>query len=300
MTDTQPGWELYRSFLAVVRDGSLSGAARALALTQPTVGRHIGALEKALGIALFIRSQNGLLPTPGALALVPHAQAMAIAAEALVREASGAAEEPSGAVRLTASEIVGAEVLPPILAAFRAQYPQIVFELALTNATEDLLRRDADIAVRMTRPTQSALVARRIGTVPIGLYAHRRYADEHGLPSTGEELVRHATIGFDRDDSGARGLTIGDVPITREFFAFRCDSDLGQLAAVRAGLGIGACQVGIARRDPDLLAVLADQVRFDLEMWLVMHEDQRMSRRVRLLFDHLAEALDEYVSNSAG
>lgn len=299
MSDTQPGWELYRSFLAVVRDGSLSGAARALALTQPTVGRHIDALEKALGIALFTRSQNGLLPTSGALALVPHAQAMAIAAEALVREASGAAEEPRGTVRLTASEIVGAEVLPPILTAFRAQYPHIVLELGLSNATEDLLRRDADIAVRMMRPTQNALVARRVGTVPIGLYAHRRYADEHGLPSTGEEMVRHATIGFDRDDSGARGLTIGDVPITRDFFAFRCDSDLGQLAALRAGLGIGVCQIGIARRDPDLLPVMADQVRFELEMWVVMHEDQRMSRRVRLLFDHLAEALGKYVSSGA-
>jgi DNA-binding transcriptional LysR family regulator len=295
MVMTQPGWELYRSFLAVVRDGSLSGAARSLALTQPTIGRHVDALEQALDVALFTRSQHGLAPTAAALDLVPHAEAMAAAAEALVRAASGAAGEARGTVRLTASDLVGAEILPPILTDFHERHPGIVLELALTNRTEDLLRHEADIAIRMVRPTQSALVARRIGAVRIGLYAHRRYVATRGLPASFAEAGAHTVIGYDRDLTALRGLADAGIPITRDLFTFRCDNDLAQLAALRAGYGIGGCQVGVAARDPDLIPVLPDQVKFDLEMWVVMHEDLRASRRVRLLFDHLVEALSDFV-----
>src|SRR5271163_506215 len=164
MSKREPGWELFRSFLEVVRDGSLSAAARRLALTQPTVGRHIDALEAALGLSLFTRSPRGLTPTPAALALEPHVEAMAAAAAALGRAASGEAAADRGAVRVTASDVIGCEVLPPILAAFRARHPGVALELTLTNRTENLARRDADIAVRMVRPTQSGLVARRIGS----------------------------------------------------------------------------------------------------------------------------------------
>ena len=295
MVQTQPGWELYRSFLAVVRDGSLSGAARSLALTQPTIGRHVDALEQALGLALFTRSQHGLTPTSAALDLVPHAEAMESSAAALIRAASGEADAARGTVRLTASDIGGAEILPPILTDFRERHPGIAIELALTNKTEDLLRHEADIAMRMTRPTQAALVARRIGVVKVGLYAHRRYAEAHGLPDSLEAAAGHAVIGFDRDMSSYRSLTAGELPISREFFAFRCDNDLAQLAALRAGFGIAGCQLGIAARDPDLLPVLHDKLMFQLEMWVVMHEDLRASRRVRLLFDHLVEQLGVFV-----
>ncbi|MEX0839997.1 MAG: LysR family transcriptional regulator, partial [Parvibaculum sp.] len=163
MADVEPGWELYRSYLAVVREGSLSGAARQLGLTQPTVGRHIDALEAALGVGLFTRSQGGLAPTEGALALVAHAEAMASAAEALRRAASGEAEDDSGTVRITASEIIGTQVLPAMLTRFREKHPRIAVELVLSNRTDDLIRRDADIAVRMIRPTQTALIARKTG-----------------------------------------------------------------------------------------------------------------------------------------
>jgi DNA-binding transcriptional LysR family regulator len=297
MTTTQPGWELYRSFLAVIRDGSLSGAARSLALTQPTIGRHVDALEQALGVALFTRSQHGLTPTAAALDLVPHAEAMAAAAEALIRAASGAAGEARGTVRLTASDLVGAEILPPILTLFHERHPGIVLELALTNRTEDLLRHEADIAIRMVRPTQSALVARRIGTVKIGFYAHRRYVAAHGLPASLAEAVTHTVIGFDRDLSSVRSLDLAGIPVTRELFSFRCDNDLALLAALRAGYGIGGCQLGVAARDPDLIPVLHDQILFELEMWVVMHEDLRASRRVRLLFDHLVDALSDFVGS---
>ena len=286
-----PGWELYRSFLAVVRDGSLSRAARALALTQPTLGRHIDALEAALDLPLFTRSQHGLTPTAAALAFIPHAEAMATAAEALMRAASGAAEEERGTVRLTASDIVGGALLPPILARFQEHHPGIILELALSNRTEDLLRRDADIAIRMVRPVQAALIARRIGTISLHLYAHRRYVQQRGLPDSLASLASHTLIGFDRDDSAVRRFAVAGVAVTRELFGFRCDNDLAQLAALRAGVGILACQDLIAARDPDLVPMLASELSFELEMWLAMHEDLRASRRVRLLYDHLAGEL---------
>lgn len=298
MTTTDPGWELYRSFLAVVRHGSLSAAARALATTQPRLGRHVETLERALGVTLFVRSQNGLAPNPAALALAPHAEAMEAAAAALLRAASGANDEAAGTVRLTASEMVGAEVLPALLAEFRRTHPRIAVELVLNNAAEDLLRRDADIAVRMFRPTQGALVAKRIGTVAIGLFAHKRYAEAHGLPRSVEALAHHSLIGFDRSPLFARAVGRIDAKVSREQLALRCDSDLAQLAAMRAGFGIGACQIGVARRDPDLLPVLAGKLALELDMWLVTHQDLRASRRVALLFEHLAAALAAYVAGA--
>lgn len=297
MAKSEPGWEHYRSFLAVIRAGSLSAAARRLGLTQPTLGRHVESLAALLGVALFTRSPQGLLPTPAALGLVPHAEAMEAAAEALRRAASGEASEERGTVRLTASEIMGAEVLPEMLARFRARHPGITIELALSNRNEDLLRREADLALRMARPRQQALVARRLGGVGIGLYAHRRYVASHGLPRSLDELAQHPLIGFDRDDTSWR--SVGDLAlgVTRERFSFRSDSDLAQLAALRAGFGIGGCQHAIARRSRELVPVLPRSVRFRLEMWLALHEDLRASRRVRLLFDHLAEELGRYAED---
>ena len=292
----QPDWDLYRSFLAVMTQGSLSAAARALNSTQPTIGRHIEALEQALGEPLFTRSASGLRPTETALALQPHAETMAAAAEALIRTASGEAGQTKGVIRLTASDIMAAEVLPPILTRFHEAWPEVVIELAASNKVEDLLRRDADIAVRMARPTQEALLARRIGEIQIGLYAHRDYLEKHGAP----ELLSDAGqigIGFDREDQTMRALNRSNLPIDRDFFAFRSDSDLAQLGALRAGFGIGGAQVGIARRDLNLVQVLPG-VRLDMEIWVVMHEDLKASRRMKLMFDHLVAELIEYASTS--
>ena len=241
MTHGEPGWELYRTFLEVVRDGSLSGAARRLSLTQPTVGRHIDALEASLGLSLFSRSPQGLKATPAALELVSYAETMAAASAALRRTASSGAKADRGTVRVTASEMIGCEVLPPILASFRDSHPGITLELALSNRNEDLLRRDADIAVRMVRPRQKSLVARRIGKSAIGFYAHRNYAEKYGLPREIAELEKHCLIGYDRDNLALRSL--GELPrqVARDDFGFRCDSDLAQFAALKAGVGIGGC-----------------------------------------------------------
>ncbi len=298
MARDEPKWETYRSFLAVMTEGSLSGAARKLSLTQPTLGRHIDQLEADLGTPLFTRSQSGLIPTQGARELLPHAQAMASAAEALVRASSGADAEERGTVRLTASVVVGAEVLPPILTSFREAHPHIAIELVLSDARQDLLRRDADIAVRMVRPTQEALVAKKIGRIGLGFYAHRHYLEKYGTPRTLDEMAGHAIIGFDKETPFIQALRRSGLPLTRELFALRTDADLAQLAALRAGFGIGVTQLGIGRRDPDLVQLLPGALKFEIEMWLVTHKDLRGTRRMRVLFDHLADGLSAYAATS--
>ena len=293
--DMEPGWDLYRTFIAVLEHGSLSVAARRIGLTQPTAGRHIAALESQLGASLFTRSPRGFQPTDTALALAPHAKAMAVAAAALSRAASGEADAARGAVRVTSGQFVGVEVLPPILAEFALRHPGIELELDLSNRNLDLLRREADIAVRMARPTQKALVARRIGDIKVGLFAHRRYVERYGLPRSPDEFPRHRLIGFDRDAHPVHSAGGAARQLRREHFGFRCDDAAVQLAALRTGTGIGACHVGMARRDPDLLPVLERTFLFKREMWLAMHEDAKATRRIRLLFDHLADGLKAYL-----
>ena len=298
MPNAEPDWTLWRSFRAVLRGGSLSAAARSLGLTQPTVGRHVTELESRLGVTLFTRAPDGLRPTPTAIGLGPEADAMAATAASLLRRASGEADAAHGTVRITASEMVGAEVLPGLLGAVREAHPGIAIELVLSNLPEDLLHRQADIAVRMVRPTQGALVARAVGATRLGLYAHRRYADAHGLPATLADLAAHATIGYDTETPSVRAALAAGFPLRREMFAWRTDSDLAALAMLRAGLGIGVCQVGIARRDPALVRVLASDFHVDLGMWIVMHEDLRAVRRMRLMFDHLVTEMSAYAATS--
>jgi len=300
MTAQDPGWELYRSFLAVLREGSLSGAARSLGLTQPTIGRHIRQLETALKTPLFTRSQHGLAPADAAFALEPHAQAMAGAAAALVRAAAGRDLQAHGVVRIAASEIIGVEVLPPVLAEFRNAHPGVVIELSLSDRMEDLLRRDADIAVRMARPTQGSLLARHVGRAKLGLHAHRRYLAARGRPTSMGELAQHALIGFDRETASLRALRQMGLTLRRESFAFRADSHLAQLAAIRAGLGIGVCQTGVARRDGDLVHILPDAFAMALDVWLAMHQDLRASPPIRAVFDALRDALFAYLRSDQG
>ncbi|ABN94970.1 LysR family transcriptional regulator [Burkholderia pseudomallei] len=289
------GWELYRSFLGVLREGSLSGAARALGLTQPTVGRHVAALEAALRVPLFTRSSSGLMPTDVALALRAHAEAMESTADALARAATSFGEDVRGVVRISASDVVGVEVLPPIVARLRQRHPALTVELALTNRVQDLLRREADIAVRMTRPGQTQLIARHIGGIELGLHAHRDYLARRGTPRDAGELVRHALIGHDRPTAFIRQIAKSFPGFDRGAFALRTDSDLAQLALIRCGAGIGACQAALAKRDPALVRVLPKAFAGRLDMWVTMHEDLRGSPRCRAAFDALAEGLDAYV-----
>jgi len=294
----EPAWDYYRTFLAVLRTGSLSGAARELHLAQPTVGRQVTALERSLGgKPLFTRSQGGLKPTRTALDLRPHAETMASSASAM-RRATSAASAMQGPVRVSASEIVGTEVLPAALREFTGAHSQISVELALSNRNADLLRRDADVAVRMVQPSQKALFARRVGRVWLGFHAHRQYLERHPAPKRMEDLVQHVVIGFDNQPAWLKDFMFQGRPLSRELFRFRCDFDLAQLAALRAGVGIGACQYGIARRDPDLVPLLTRDFSLHFDCWLVMHEDQKKIERVRAMFDHLVRAMGEYCAIS--
>jgi len=291
MAGAEPEWDLYRTFLAVVRYGSFSGAARRLGLAQPTTGRQIEALESKLGTQLFTRSRRGLLPTRAALEILPHAQAMAAASAAASRISSADWGEERGVVRVTAGELVSYELLPSILADFGLRYPKIEMELAASNRNEDILGRDADIAVRMVRPTQDALLTRRIGVLEIGLFAHRRYVEVYGMPSSVEALSEHRFIGFDRDAHAINSAGGVAAQLRREHFGFRCDSGPIQVAALHAGVGIGGQYVIIARRDPNLVPVLEKTMRFRREMWVAMHRDSRSTRRFKLLFEHLVQEL---------
>ncbi|MHA4979673.1 LysR family transcriptional regulator [Pseudomonas extremorientalis] len=292
---TNIGWELYRSFLGVFREGSLSGAARQLGITQPTVGRHIAALETALGVVLFTRSPSGLLPTAVARTLRAHAETMERTAAALERAASAQGDEVRGAVRVSASEVIGVEVLPPILTQVRQAHPHLKVELVLTNRLSDLLQLEADIAVRMVRPSQEQLLARRIGLIEVGLHARDDYLRQHGTPLLMQDLAGHSVIGFDQENAFIRSLAIKGFE--RSAFALSSDSDLAQLVLIRAGAGIGGCQVQLAKRDPCLRRVLPEGFALKLDTWVTMHEDLRNSPRCRVMFDALVEGLQRYVQD---
>ncbi len=288
-------WDLLQSLHAVLEAGSFSAAARLRKLTQPTLGRHIDQLERQLGAPLFLRSPRGLQPTDLALAFQPHLADMAAAASAADRDATGVASGEGGVVRLAASEIVGIEVLPQILTGFREAHPGIDVELTLSNKLEDLTRRDADVAVRMSRPTQNSLVAKKIGDLKLGFYATPDYVARKGQPRNFDELKDHTLIGFDRNfPELINQLNIG-VPITRDLFALRTDNDAAQLAALKAGFGIGVCQHQVGRRN-GLVAILPDLFSFQLEVWICMHETLRGTPRIRLMFDYLAKTLGAYVA----
>ncbi|CAN5898165.1 LysR family transcriptional regulator [soil metagenome] len=296
---SDPTWDLYQSLHAVLQAGSLSAASRARGLTQPTIGRHIEALEQQLGAPLFLRSPRGLTPTDLAISLKTHLEEMHAAAAAAARDASGSADSEKGSIRIAASLIVGVEVLPQILAGFMEQHPDVAIELVLSNKIEDLSRRDADIAVRMARPTQGALVARKIGMLGVGFYATPGYIERRGMPQSLDDLENHTLCGFDRERPPLEALTNIEFPreITRDIFAFRTDNDAAQISAIRAGMGIGGVQHQIARRD-GLVPVLANAFSFELECWIAMHENLKGSRRMRLMFDHLAAGFGEYLGKS--
>lgn len=297
MTTTRIGWELYRTFLGVLTEGSLSGAARAIGITQPTAGRHIAALEKALGIVLFTRSQTGLLPTDAATSLRAHAEAMESTAAAIERAASGDTTiggQIKGAVRISCSDVIGVEVLPPMLASLREAHPGLKVELVLSDRVQDLLQREADIAVRMTQPKQEQLLARRIGRIEVGLHARRDYLERCGTPRNLDELAAHSLIGYDQPTPYLRQAEKSLKGMRRELFSLRADSNLAQLALIRAGAGIGMCQVPLGRRDKQLVRLMPKRFSLPLETWVTMHEDLRKSPCCRVAFDALVEGLLAY------
>lgn len=285
-----PDWSLIRSFLAVVEAGSLSAAARATGISQPTLGRHVRAAEAALGVPLFARVAQGLALTEAGQALLPAARAMQAAAAELALTARGQAAGIDGTVRITASRVVSHDILPPILARLRAEEPGIQIDLVPSDTTENLLFGDADIALRMYRPTQPDLVARQIGALPIGLYAARSYLDRRGRPVALGDLIQHDFIGQDRMDQIIRVMRGLGMEVGRSFFPVRCDDPLTYVELVRAGCGLGGILRAVGDPDPALerIDLVADLPA--LPVWLTAAPRLRQSPRLRRVWDALATA----------
>ncbi|WP_048438391.1 LysR family transcriptional regulator [Caenimonas sp. SL110] len=284
-------WRLIRSFLAALDNGSLLGAARVLGTTQPTVGRHIAELESQLGVVLFERTGRGLLATDMAHWLETSARAMEGSAMQIARSVSGAQEAITGSVRISASQTIACFVMPGVLAQMRSALPEVQVDLVSSNAVSNLLRREADIALRMVQPDQASLVTRRIAKVTLGAYAHRDYLRRRGIPRQITDLASHELVGNDRDEAILKGFAQFGVPVTREAFAFRTDDLVAYWEAVRAGLGIGFVADYLARMDSDLVPVLPMLKVPPLPIWLTVHREIRTSPRIRAVYDFLAGAV---------
>lgn len=299
MASTEPDWSLWRSFSAVVAEGSLSAAARSLGLSQPTLGRHVEALEQALGVTLFERTLQGLKATDTALRLYePVAGAQRALAEAAIM-AEGSASALSGSIRITSSTVTSHYVLPPLLRDLRETFSQIAIELVPSDAVENLLLREADIAVRMFRPTQLELITKRLGAIPVVCCAHQSYLERRGTPQSLDDLTKYDLIGFDRSD-----LIIGTArnmgfELKRADFIVRTDSQTAMWELMKAGLGIGFAQLGLVRDTEGMTAVLPGFNVPPLEVWLTTHRELFTSRRIRAIYDRLGEGLTHYLARIA-
>lgn len=286
----EPDWSLLRAFLAVAHAGSLSRAAEDLGSSQPTLSRQMSALEQHTGSALFERTRRGLRLTEAGQALLVPAQRMQQHARECALAAAGHSQTLAGTVRLTASEMVSAFLLPTILRDLRTSHPDIQIELVASNVVENLLEREADIALRMLRPMQKALVARKLAEMPLAFFAHRDYVKAHGTPTLAD-MHAHQWVGYDRSDQMIRGFREGGFKVTREFFAFRCDNQIVAWQAVRAGLGIGIGMKRIAQSSPEVVQVLKEVPVPSLPLWITAHRELRNTPRLKTVFDALASAL---------
>ncbi|TJV26888.1 MAG: LysR family transcriptional regulator [Mesorhizobium sp.] len=291
---TEIDWNLIKSFVAVAESGSLSAAARKLSASQPTLGRHIGELEQALGVTLFRRGRHGYELTEAGSTLFERGKAVSEQASAFSLLALGSVKAIEGTVRIAASEVVAAYVLPEMTMRLGIEEPGIEVEIVASNQVENLLRRDADIAIRMVKPAQNELMARRVCDIELCACAAKSYLDRRGRPLKPADLVDHDLVGFDRGDEIIRGFTQHGIPVTRSSFRFRADNQIVLWEAVRAGNGIGLGQEPLADRDPLIEKVLPDLPLPVLPVWLAMHRDVRTSVRIRRVVDFLHEELKRY------
>ena len=286
-------WNRARAFLVTAEEGSLSAAARALGMAQPTLGRQVDALEEELGVVLFERAGRGLVLTPSGLDLLDHVRAMGEAAGRVSLVASGRAQSIEGSICITASEIYSAYLLPPIVARLRREAPGIEVEIVASNAAIDLRRREADIAVRSFRPTQPDLVARKVGDDMARFYATPAYLDRIGNPRNAADLSGADFIGFDTSAVMLNGLNQMGLSLTQKNFPVLTENHLVHWHLCRAGVGIGVVPERIGDEEPAVRRVLPDFPPMEFPIWITAHREVRTSRRVRLVFDLLAEVLAE-------
>lgn len=286
-------WAKLQSFVAVAEHGSLSAAARATGASQPTLSRHIAALEEELGLRLFDRTSEGLVLTASGTEIFDNAEAMNASANQIALIASGRSQEISGSVRLTASDTVARFTMPPILTALRRAEPSIAIELVASNETNNLLEREADIAVRMYRPTQNDVITRKVGELHLGFFASKAYLDQRGRPYSPHDLKSHELIGLDQGDALIQGFRNQNIAIRREDFSFRTDAMFINLEMIVAGWGIGLIDLNVGESDATLERVLPQIEIPPLEFWLTAHAELRSSPRIRRVYDFLAHALAE-------
>lgn len=290
-----PDWTLLHVFLTVADSGSLSAAARRIGSSQPTVGRQIQNLETQMNLELFQRHPKGFTLTPAGERLLPHARAMAEQAGRIALISASAETALAGTVRITASIFVAHHILPPVLADLRRAEPGIDIEIVAADSSDNLLFREADIALRMYRPTQLDVTAVHLGDVAMGAFAARSYLDRCGLPKTVEELLDHDLIGFDRSDMILRGMRAGGLMVNRDSFAFRTDHPTVYWELLRAGCGIGFGQTRIAQRQQDVVAILSDMPLPSLPLWLATATKARRMPRLVRVWDHLEDRLRGYL-----
>lgn len=282
-------WTLVKSFLAVLDAGSLMGAARALSAQQPTLSRHVAEFEAQLGVPLFERTGRGVTPTAAALAIADAARQMQAGALDLLHGLNRARNSTSGTVRITTSHVAATWLLPSLLVRLQREEPGIQIEMVASNQLNNLIRREANIAVRMVRPEQSSLVARKLFDIPIIAAAHESYLAAAGTPRRPEELTRHRLIGYDRDETIVRGFATMGLPIAREQFTIRTDDQIAYGCLVAAGAGIGFVTNYTMRHWPGVVPVLPQLKIPPLPCWLAVHREIRGNRLVRRVFDFLAE-----------
>ena len=281
-------WQLIQSFLAVTEAGSLSAAARKLRVSQPTLSREIQALETHTGLNLFKRTTQGLVLTAEGSNLVDAARKMNDAADLFERQVSGLSTELKGDVRISANEIVGIYLLPPAIAAFREIHPSVHIDIVISNQISNLSKREADIALRMFRPTQPDLVARRLPDMALGFFAHKDYVKEYGEPTSMDDFKSHTIIGYDESTEFIEGAARLGYQLTRDHFAIRTDHLLAQHNLCRSGAGIMATHVELAKHWPELTPVMQWVPLPALEFWLVCHGDVQYNSRIRELMTFLS------------
>ena len=284
-------WSLVRAFLAVAETGSLSAAARHLSQSQPTLGRQIKQLEDQIGLRLFERQARGLELTETGESLLEPARAMRAAFGQLRLRAAGQDHKIQGTVRITASEVMAHHVLPQIIAQMRETEPNIQIELVPSDSSENLLFREADIAVRMYRSTQLDVITKQIGTVEMGIFAAKKYLAKHGTPERIEDLLNHTIVGYDRDDRIIVGMRDLGWPASRDFFDVRCDDQNTYWELVRAGCGVGFTQQPFANVDPLIQRVLPEVELPTLPIWLAAPEVMRSTPRIKRVWDMLEEGI---------
>ncbi|SLN43103.1 HTH-type transcriptional regulator CynR [Roseovarius gaetbuli] len=284
-------WSLIRAFLTVADCGSLSAAARRLGASQPTLGRQVRQLETDLQQVLFHRQAKGLMLTENGELLIGPARRMQAALNEIELTAAGRQTQIEGSVRITASVMFSIYTLPPVIASLREKEPGITIDLVATDSTENLLFREADIALRMYRPEQFELVARHLGDLKLGMFAAKTYLDRAGRPETARDLLDHPLIGYDRNEDIIRGMQERGWSATREWFALRCDNHAVNWELVRAGCGVGFGQVELARHDPSVEQVMLDLNLPSLPIWIATHQALRQTPRIAQVWDALVEGL---------